>query len=168
MNTHGLIIALLVTVVSISVYTDLRSGKILNKIVLPCVPLGLLIWGIADGANGILFSLGGMAIGSIALLLAAALRWIAPGDAKLILAIGALTGARFVSSAMVYCALAGGLMALIFLARKRLLMPLAAGAMAAWANQLPFSTVWATRAGYIPYSFAIAAGVALASFFPLW
>jgi prepilin peptidase CpaA len=168
MNTHELIIALLVTVVCISVYTDLRSGKILNKVVLPCVPLGLVIWGIADGVNGILFSLGGMAIGSIALLVAAAPKWIAPGDAKLILAIGALTGARFVSSAMVYCMLAGGVMALIFLARKRLLRPLAAGAMAAWANQLPLSTVWATRAGYVPYSFAIAAGVVLAAFFPLW
>ena len=168
MNTNELIIALLVTVVCISIYTDLHYGKILNKLVLPCVPLGLLIWGIADGVNGILLSLGGIAVGSIALLMAAALRWIAPGDAKLILAIGALTGARFVSSAMVYCALAGGFMALIFLARKRLLQPVAASAVAAWANQLPLSTVWATRAGYIPYSFAVAAGVVLAAFFPLW
>jgi len=168
MDTDEIVIALVVTVVCISVYTDLRYGKILNKVVLPCVPLGLLIWGIADGVNGILFSLGGMAIGSIALLVAATLRWIAPGDAKLILAIGALAGARFVSSAMVYCALAGGIIALIFLARKRLLKPLAAHAVATLANQLPLSTVWATRAGYIPYSFAVAAGVLLAGLFPLW
>lgn len=168
MNTYELILALLVSVLSISLYTDLRYGKILNKVVLPCVPLGLLLWGIADGTDGILFSLGGMALGSLALLLAGTLRWIAPGDAKLIVAIGALTGARFVGSAMVYCAFAGGVLALVFLARKRLLRPLAATAMAAWTNRLPLSTVWATRAGYIPYSFAVAAGVVMAACLPLW
>jgi len=168
MNTSELIIALLAVVLCICIYTDLRQGKILNKVVLPCVPFGVLIWGIADGWDGILLSIGGIAVGSIALLVAGTLKWIAPGDAKLILAIGALTGARFVGSAMVYSALAGGLMAVIYLSRKRLLRPLAASVATAWVNQLPLSTVWATRAGYIPYSFAVAAGVLLAGLFPLW
>jgi prepilin peptidase CpaA len=154
--------------VAVAVYTDLRFGKIYNKLVLPLVPVGLMIWGITMGWDGIILSLGGIAIGIMALLLAGTLRWIAPGDAKLILALGALTGARFTSMAVVYCALAGGLIALIYLARKRILKPFAANAIAAWANQLPLSTVWAGRAGYIPYSFAVAAGVACASAFPLW
>jgi prepilin peptidase CpaA len=148
--------------------TDWRFGKIYNKLVLPLVPLGLLIWGLGMGWDGVLYSMGGITIGLAALLLAGTLRWIAPGDAKLILAVGALTGARFTSMAVVYCALAGGLIALIYLARKRILRPFAASAIAAWAYQLPLSTVWSGRAGYIPYSFAVAAGVACASALPLW
>jgi prepilin peptidase CpaA len=162
MDTYTFIIVLVV--ICISVYTDLRYGKILNKFVLPCVPLGLVLGGIANGWDGILLSLGGIAVGSIALLIAGAVRWIAPGDAKLILAIGALTGARFVGWTMVCTALAGGVIALIFLTRKRLLKPLAATAMAAWASHLPVSTVWSARAGHIPYSLAIAAG-AVSAFF---
>jgi len=168
MNFYYLTLAIASAAVAVSVYTDLRFGKIYNKLVLPLVPAGLIIWGVALGWDGVLFSLGGIAIGLMALLLAGTLRWIAPGDAKLILAIGALTGAHFVSMAVVYCALAGGLIALIYLARKRILRPFATNAIAAWANQLPLSTVWSGRAGYIPYSFAIAAGVAFAAAFPLW
>jgi prepilin peptidase CpaA len=168
MSTNDFIIALVALVLVVSIYTDLRYGKIFNKIVLPCIPAGLIIYGVADGWNGILFSLGGIAVGSIALIIAGTLRWMAPGDAKLIVAVGALTGARFVGVALVYCALAGGMIAIILLMRKRLLRPLAATAMAAWVNQLPLSTVWATRAGYLPYSLAVGAGVVFAAFFPLW
>jgi prepilin peptidase CpaA len=168
MNTYHLTLGIALAAVAVAVYTDLRFGKIYNKLVLPLVPVGLLIWGLTLGWDGVLFSLGGIAIGLMALLLAGTLRWIAPGDAKLILAIGALTGARFTSMAVVYCALAGGLLALICLARKRILRPFAANAIAAWANQLPLNAVWAGRAGYIPYSLAVGAGVVCASAFPLW
>ena len=37
---------------SLSVYTDVRYGKILNKVVLPSVPVGLLIWGVGGGFCG--------------------------------------------------------------------------------------------------------------------
>lgn len=168
MNAYWLTIGITSLVVAASVYTDLRYAKIYNKLVLPCIPLGVMIWGIADGWNGVLFSMGGVAIGSIALLAAGAFRLLAPGDAKLIVAVGALTGARFVGSAMVYCALAGGLIALFFLLKNRMLKPLAATAVAAWANQTPISTMWTSRTGYIPYSCAVAAGVALAALIPIW
>jgi prepilin peptidase CpaA len=160
--------AVLALVLGASVYTDLRHGKILNKVVLPCVPLGLLIWGLGAGWLGLVFSLEGMAVGSIALAAAAILAWIAPGDAKLILAIGALRGPAFVGSTMILGALIGGIMGVIILAKRRLLGNAAASAAVALGSHLPLSTVWSVRAGRMPYSIAIALGAVAAGLIPLW
>jgi prepilin peptidase CpaA len=161
----GIILAL---VLGASVYTDLRYGKILNKVVLPCVPLGLLIWGLGAGPAGLAFSLQGMAVASIALAVAATLAWMAPGDAKLILAIGALKGPAFVGSTMILGALIGGVIGVIILARRRLLGNVATSAAVALGSHLPLSTVWSARAGHMPYSLAIALGAVAAGLIPLW
>jgi prepilin peptidase CpaA len=158
----------LALVLSVSVYTDVRYGKILNNIVLPCVPLGLIIWGVSCGSAGLLISLEGMAIAVIALFVAAVPRWIAPGDAKLILAIGAVTGPGFTASTMLFGAVIGGGIALAMLARKHLLMPIAKSAAVAFGSGTRFSTVWSTRAGYMPYSVAIALGAVGAQVAGLW
>jgi prepilin peptidase CpaA len=152
----------------ISVYTDVRYGKILNRVVLPCIPLGLLIFGVGTGLKGVLFSLEGMGVASIALLVAATLKWIAPGDAKLILAVGALTGPTFAASTMVLGSLIGGIIALLMLARRRLLAPMATSAVVAFGSRMPFSAVWSARAGYMPYSVAIALGAIAAGIAGRW
>jgi len=155
-------------VLGVSVYTDLRYAKILNKVVLPCVPIGLLIWGIGGGWKGVIFSLSGMGIAAIGLLIAATYKWIAPGDAKLMLAIGALKGAVFLGSTMLWGAVIGGVIALILLARRRLLAPMMTSAALAVGSRVPFSTVWSQRAGYMPYSLAIGLGAVVAAIAPLW
>jgi prepilin peptidase CpaA len=168
---HGCYMAgrvVLALVLAISVYTDVRYGKILNKVVLPCVPAGLLIWGVGAGFDGLLFSLEGMAVAVIALLVAATLRWIAPGDAKLILAVGVLAGPAFVASTMLLGALAGGAIAIAMLVRRHLLMPMAKSAAVAYGSRIQFSTVWSTRAGYMPYSVPIALGAVAAQMLRLW
>jgi prepilin peptidase CpaA len=160
--------AVLGLVLSISVFTDVRYGKILNRVVLPCVPLGLLIFGLGAGWTGVLFSLEGMGVASIALLVAATLKWVAPGDAKLILAIGALTGPTFTASTMVLGSLIGGIIALLMLARRRLLASMATSAVVAFGSRMPFSAVWSARAGYMPYSVAIALGAIAAAIAGMW
>jgi len=160
--------AILIALLAISVYTDVRYAKIFNKFVLPCIPLGLLIWGLGDGWAGVIFSAQGLGVGSIALLISATTRWLAPGDAKLIAAIGALAGPAFVGSTMIFGAAVGGVVALGILLRKRMLGQWAAGTAVAFAARLPVSTAWTNRAGYIPYSLAIASGAILATFLPLW
>lgn len=160
--------AVLALVLAVSVYTDVRYGKILNKIVLPCVPIGLIIWGVGSGLTGLFFSLEGMAVSMIALFVAATLKWIAPGDAKLILAVGALTGPAFAAGTMLLGALVGGGIALVMLARRRLLMPITRSAALAYGSRTPFSAVWSTRAGYMPYSIAIALGAVAAQVVKLW
>ena len=150
------------------VYTDVHRGKIYNKIVLPFIPIGLVLWAVTGGWDGVVYGLAGMGVGGIALLLAGALRWIAPGDAKLLTAIGALTGPAFVGSVMVFAGLAGGLIGLTMMARRRLLKQWAASSVLAWSAHLPISSFWANRAGCMPYSIPIAIGCAIAGIYPLW
>ena len=159
--------AALIVVLGTSIYTDLRYAKIFNRFVLPCVPAGLLIWGIGQGWSGVLFSLEGIGVGAVALVIAT-VGWLAPGDAKLIVAIGALTGPYFVGTTMLYGAIAGGLMALAIMMRKRLLRDWAMGTATAVAAHIPVSSAWSRRAGFMPYSLAIAAGALTAAFLPLW
>jgi prepilin peptidase CpaA len=150
------------------VYTDVSRGKIYNKIVLPFVPIGLALWAVTGGWDGIVYGLAGLGIGAITLLIAGGLRWIAPGDAKLLTAIGALMGPAFVGSAMVFAGLAGGLIGLTMMARRRLIRQWAAGSVLAWSAHLPISSFWIDRAGFMPYSIPIAMGCAIAGIYPLW
>ena len=158
-------IGALAVTVGMSVLTDIACGKIYNKVVLTAVPVGILIWGAAEGWPGVLKSLSGIAVGSIALLFAGGLKWIAPGDAKLIVAIGALMGAAYVGWAMLFGAVAGGVLALMILAKRRLLKTWLWNTAAAWTARLPLSTFWAERSGYLPYSVPIAVGCAAAALY---
>ena len=151
-----------------SVYTDLRYAKIYNRFVLPCVPAGILILGIAHGWQGVLFSAEGIGIGAIALLVASSVRWLAPGDAKLIVAVGALMGPGFVGATMLYGALAGGVAAVGIMLRRRLLAQWATQTAVALSARIPVSATWSARAGYMPYSLAIACGAIVAWFVPIW
>ena len=160
--------AVLIVVLAASIYTDLKYAKILNKFVLPCVLIGLLIWGIGSAWPGLVFSLEGIGVGAVALVIAATVRWLAPGDAKLIVAVGALTGPYFVGSTMLYGAVAGGLIAVVIMMRKRLLRDWAAGTAVAVTAHIPVASAWSRRAGFMPYSLAIAAGALVAGFLPLW
>ena len=108
----------------------------------------------------------GLAAGSIALVVAAC-KWIAPGDAKLMMAVGALMGAPYVGWAALFGGAAGGVMALAVLAKRGMLRRWATSTATAWALRLPASTLWTERAGYLPYSIPIAIGCALAGFYPL-
>jgi len=159
---------ILIVVLAVSVYTDIRYAKIFNKVVLPCIPLGILILGVFHGWPGVVTSLQGVAVGSIALVIAGVFGWLAPGDAKLLVAVGALQGPAFAASTLVYGALFGGAMALAVLARKHMLRHWATGTAVAWSGRVPLSEAWALRAGYLPYSIAIAAGTSLAALWPLW
>jgi len=154
--------ALLLSLLSVSVYTDVRHGKIFNKVVLPCIPVGFAIWTVSDGADGALAALAGIGVGCIGLFVAGVFGWIAPGDAKLLVAVGSLMGARFVGTAMILGALAGGVIGLAIMIRRRLLGRWATGMAIAMGAHLPVSNLWVERAGYIPYSIPIAIGCALA------
>ena len=160
--------ALLASLALTCVYTDVHRGKIYNKIVLPFIPIGLALWAMTGGWGGFVHGLAGMGVGGIALLIAAGPRWMAPGDAKLLTAIGALTGPAFAGSAMVFAGLAGGLIGLTMMTRRRLLKQWAAGSVVAWSAHLPVSSFWADRAGFIPYSIPIAIGCAMAGIYPIW
>lgn len=112
--------------------TDIRSGKILNMVTYPAIVVGLvghtLVGGIFGGdgifggekAIGLAGSAAGFAVGFVPLLVAWMAGGIGGGDAKLMGAVGALTGWSFTLSAMFYGLLVVAVMAIFVMIRRRI------------------------------------------------
>lgn len=108
-------------------YTDVRYGKIHNWITYPGIVLGLLGHTLLGGLRGhgaLQLGLAGSAVGLAAgfgpLLLAWLAGGIGGGDAKLMGAVGALTGWRFTLAAMLYGFAVAALMALMIMLARRI------------------------------------------------
>ncbi len=105
--------------------TDVRSGKIYNVVTYPALAVGLIghtLVGRLTGTDsdmGLLGALGGLAVGST-LLVAWLAGGIGGGDAKLMAAVGALTGWRFTVEAMLWGFVVAALMAVIVMVRRRI------------------------------------------------
>ena len=57
-------------VLAVAIYTDIRYGKVYNKLVLPCMAIGLVMWCAGQGWGGFLFSAEGIAVAAIGLVAA--------------------------------------------------------------------------------------------------
>jgi prepilin peptidase CpaA len=162
---------ILAVILLISVYTDIRSRKIYNWVTFPSMLVGLIlnIW--RHGAHGALFSLEGFGVAFISMILMAILQLlaIAPmrfADVKLLCAIGMITGPHFTLYALIFTAIMGGVLGLIFAARRGVLkdtvqnlkVSLQVAAAVQSADGLK-DMVEASKAGYMPYAPAIACGV---------
>jgi prepilin peptidase CpaA len=107
--------------------TDVRYGKIYNWTTYPGVLIGLIGHTIAAGglaergplALGLSGSAVGLAAGFVPLLLAWLAGGIGGGDAKVMGAVGALTGWRFTLSAMLYGFAVAAMMALAIMLFRR-------------------------------------------------
>jgi len=114
MQTANLIAyALVAAVAAACAVTDVRSGKVLNRVTYPAMVFGLVFWAVAGGliagslggaGRGALWALGGWAAGAIPLgLIALGRAGIGMGDAKLTAAIGALSASwQMVLDSVVY------------------------------------------------------------------
>ena len=116
---------MLVVLFAIVMYTDARWLRIPNALTYP-VMLGGLVLGGFEGLPGTLFA-SGLVDHVAALVLAFAVSYpfyaaggLKAGDAKLLMAIGAVRGTGFLLVAAVYGALIGGVLALGFIAVRRL------------------------------------------------
>ncbi|MHB1419235.1 MAG: A24 family peptidase [Bacillota bacterium] len=108
----------LVAVLGISVYTDIKKRKILNAATFSGIAIGLAWNGSRAGFHGLFFSLQGLGLGLVILLLPFLLGGMGAGDVKLLGTIGALKGPEFVAIAALGMALAGGVMALAILLKR--------------------------------------------------
>ena len=145
--------ALLVTVM----YTDFRWLRIPNVVTYPTMLVGL-VFGSLEAFPGGLFS-PGLIDHFAALVLAFALSYpfyaaggLKAGDAKLLMAIGAVRGTSFFLVSALYGALLGGLIAVGFIASRRL-RP---------ANGSPSPSVSGLMKQSIPYGVALGLGGLLA------
>jgi len=102
-----------------AVVSDLRTYRIRNTLTFGFMLIGLVLNLASDGARGLLFSLQGLLLPVLCLLLFYMMRAIGAGDIKLLSAIGALMGPAFVLDTMLFTCLCGGLMAALLIITRR-------------------------------------------------
>ncbi|MDQ0350783.1 prepilin peptidase CpaA [Alkalibacillus filiformis] len=115
--------AALVIILVISLITDIHKRKILNVITLPSMLFGIGYHTYINGLEGLSFSLIGLLLGFVILLIPFLLGGIGAGDVKLMAAIGALMGAQFVFYAFLLTAIIGGVISLLIMLKNKTLFP---------------------------------------------
>lgn len=105
-----------VAVLAIATFTDLRSRRIPNWLVLPFMAAGLLISGVRGGWHGLAHSIGGLLLGLTIFGIMAVMGGMGMGDVKLCAAIGAWIWSQQLFLALVLTGIAGGIMALVWAA----------------------------------------------------
>lgn len=108
--------------IALSVYFDLTKKKIPNFLTFPAMLLGFIVYTVSGGLQGFVFSFTGFLVGMLVFIIPFMLGGMGGGDVKLMGAVGALKGVEFILYTTFFTALAGGLIAVIFLIiNKRLL-----------------------------------------------
>jgi prepilin peptidase CpaA len=155
-----------VIVLSVATFTDLRSRRIPNWLVLPYLLAGIAVSSWLHGWHGAGQSLEGA---GLALLIYGFLFWMGgmgAGDVKLCIAIGAWIGPNQLFIALVLTGLAGGAMALVWAVRGGFLKELFqhTGGLLFSAKERGEAVLSNPQRRKMPYAPAIAIGT-LISFF---
>jgi prepilin peptidase CpaA len=115
-------------VLAVATFTDLRSRRIPNWLVLPFLVAGLITCAILHGWHGLGQSFAGLAVGGFLFGVLSMMGGMGMGDVKLCAAIGAWIGPSQMLVALVLTAIAGGVMALCWAAAGGFLGELFRGA----------------------------------------
>ena len=160
-----------VIVLAVATFTDLRSRRIPNWLVLPFLLIGIGVSSSLHGWPGLGHSLSGVALGAAVYGFLAYMGGMGMGDVKLVAAIGAWIGPSQLFFALFVTAIVGGVMALSWAAFGGFLGDLAKGTGDIVMNvrkrglrphpELVLSNALTRK---MPYAPAIAVGV-LISFF---
>ncbi len=114
--------SLTILLVAAAVYTDVRWGKIFNRLTMPAIVLGLIINSLT-GIDGFLHSIAGVGLGLGLFLISCLLgRILGGGDIKLLMAVGALQGPAFLAWTILCTAIIGGVLAVIIAVRHGILI----------------------------------------------
>lgn len=162
---------LLLIVLIICLYTDLRYKKIYNIVLFPAALLALGYHLYTGGPAELWWSIKGLLLGMALLFIPFALGGMGAGDVKLMGVIGVIAGPSFVWIVFLATAIIGGIISLVILIKeKRLLL----GLKSVWYTFLSllglmprvnmFGTLEtaARHGGSFPYGTAITAGTAVA------
>lgn len=112
-------IFLILTLLLLSLISDIRTRKISNSITLSFAAFGIGANFIMRGVSGAFFSLPGWCIPIIILFPLYGLRMLGAGDIKLFGAIGAILGYEFAVYSAAYSFLFGGLIGIGILIKRR-------------------------------------------------
>ncbi len=148
--------------VALAVTWDLTRRRIPNSI-----PLALAVLGIGASfwlrpvESALYFSMGGLLTGFGVWLIPYALRITGGADVKLAAALGAWLGAAGIFRASIYAALAGGLLAIIWLLRQRGLLAGYVRLKMMASGHVGVGSDPDLNATTVPYALALAAGAAV-------
>ncbi|MBU1076459.1 MAG: A24 family peptidase [Spirochaetes bacterium] len=109
----------MVLFLTISGITDILKRKIYNVVTFPVMVMGFALNFYLGGLNALISSLAGFGICTILFFMVYAWGGFGAGDAKLMMALGAIVGLELVFNFILYSVLAGGLMANIVIIKKR-------------------------------------------------
>lgn len=112
-------LALAVALVLGCMITDVYLRRIPNCLTLPAVAIGVCLALLGSGWKGFFLSILGVAVGFGLLFLPHFLGAMGAGDVKLMTALGALVGFPAIIQVFLYTAIAGGILALTTVLRKR-------------------------------------------------
>jgi len=160
--------ALTILLVIVAAYTDIQWGRILNALTMPGILLGLILNSVRAGSEGLLLSLGGIALGLCLFLVSAVFgRIVGGGDVKLLMAVGALQGPSILVWALFYAAIIGGILAILIAVRHGILMDkikaLFASCYLRLACKVPMDIQEGPAGGpRLPYAIAISSGTLVA------
>src|SRR5271154_3569176 len=99
-------------VLTVATFTDMRSRRIPNWLVLPFMLAGIVVSSCLQGWHGLAQSLEGLALGAVLFGILCMMGGMGMGDVKLLAAIGAWIGPGQLILAVVITGIAGGVMAL--------------------------------------------------------
>ena len=169
---------ILIALIGAALFVDLTKQKIPNYLTFPAMVWGLISYMVMDGFSGFWFSFLGLIAGLAIFFIPFAMGGMGGGDVKLLGAVGALKGWQFVLAAGLLTAIAGGIIAVVYLiATGRLvktLKKIAGFALAPFFSFLYYQTklevfnrasVFFTKqpqeseTGSLPYGIAISVGV---------
>jgi len=153
---------ILIPILLLSAYTDVKHGRIYNAITIPACILGLLLGYLAGGLPGFFDSLKGLSIGLTVLLPFCFAGALGGGTLKLFAAVGALKGMAFILYSLGASAVAMVLFALLVTVIKKdalrqsrkifsvfisLVFPMMKSAVTVESKSHPVSTALAALAG---------------------
>lgn len=110
---------ILILVLAICLYTDVKYQRIYNAVTFPAAVAGILVNIYLQGTSGGVHSLKGLLLGLSLLMVPYILGGMGAGDVKLMGVVGAMKGPEFVFSAFLATALVGGVISLYVMAKKR-------------------------------------------------
>ncbi len=158
---------LLFLLILVCIYTDLKSRRIYNLVLVPFLIMGLFAAFLTESWPGMIDGLKGFAIGLLILLIPFLKGGLGGGDVKLLAVIGSIMGSSFVINTFVFGALAGGIMAIVQLVlHRRLFSTLKSlfwktiGKIMGYSSYITQSTETEAKPLFLPYSLAIGSGAA--------
>ena len=160
---------ILIILIAVCVFTDLRERKIYNKVLLPAVILAFFYHIYTAGLTGGYFSLKGLLIGMGLLLIPYSMGGIGAGDVKFLGVIGSLKGTSFIFATFLAGSIAGGIMAVYCLSKNKKLLftikKLFSPFLYRYGLIIDRTENLEKSNSTIPYGAAIAVGAAAAAYF---